>query len=102
MMKEGDAGTRLAGSAIVSFARSARADSDAALAMMLKDHANRALEIAGVYAFRGQFDEAFKWLDLAYTLKDPYLYSIKGEPTMKNLEKDSRYKAFLKKMNLPG
>jgi hypothetical protein len=33
--------------------------------------------------------------------KDPYLYSIKGEPTMKNLEKDSRYKAFLKKMNLP-
>jgi tetratricopeptide (TPR) repeat protein len=101
MLKEGDDGTRLAGSAIVSFARGAKADSDAALARMLKDHANRTFEIAGVYAFRGQSDEAFKWLDLAYTQKDPYLYSIRGEPTLKNLEKDPHYKAFLKRMNLP-
>jgi adenylate cyclase len=101
MMKEGDDGTRLAGSAIFHFARGAKADSDAALGQMLKDHANRPFEMAGVYAFRGQLDEAFKWLDLAYAQKDPYLYSIKGEPTMKNLEEDPRYKAFLKKMNLP-
>jgi TolB-like protein/thioredoxin-like negative regulator of GroEL len=101
MMKEEDEGARQAGSAIVAFARGAKADSDAALARMLKDHANRTFEIAGVYAFRGQSDEAFKWLDLAYTQKDPYLYSIKGEPTLKNLQEDTRYKAFLKKMNLP-
>jgi TolB-like protein/thioredoxin-like negative regulator of GroEL len=101
MMKEGDEGARLAGSAIVFFARGAKADSDAALARMLKDHANRTFEIAGVYAFRGQSDQAFKWLDLAYTQKDPYLHSIKGEPTLKNLEEDPRYKAFLRKMNLP-
>ena len=101
MMKEGDDGTRLAGSAIVYFAKGDKAKSDAALAQMLKERANRAFEIAGVYAFRGESDEAFKWLDRAYMQKDPYLYSIKGEPTLKNLEGDPRYKAFLKKMNLP-
>jgi TolB-like protein/thioredoxin-like negative regulator of GroEL len=100
-MKEEDEGSRLAGSAIVSFARGAKADSDIALARMITDNANRMFKIAGVYAFRGESDEAFKWLDLAYTQKDPYLYSIKGEPTLKKLEKDPRYKAFLKKMNLP-
>jgi TolB-like protein/thioredoxin-like negative regulator of GroEL len=100
VMKEGDEGTRLAGSAIVSFARGDKADSDAALARMLKDHANRSFEIARIYAFRGEPDEAFKWLDLAYSQKDPYLYSIKGEPILQNLEKDPRYNAFLKKMNL--
>jgi TolB-like protein len=101
VMKEGDEGARLAGSAIVSFAQGAKGDSDAALARMVRDHANRAFEISGIYAFRGQSDEAFKWLDLAYTQKDPYLYSIKGEPTLKNLERDPRLNAFLKKMNLP-
>jgi TolB-like protein len=101
VMKEGDESARLAGSAIVSFARGAKADSDAALARLVKDYTDRAFEISGVYAFRGESDEAFKWLDLAYTQKDPYLYSIKGEPTLKNLEGDPRYKAFLKKMNLP-
>jgi hypothetical protein len=64
-------------------------------------YANRPFEISGVYAFRGRSDEAFMWLDLAYTQRDPYLYSIKGEPTLKNLEVDPRYGAFLKKMNLP-
>jgi hypothetical protein len=37
----------------------------------------------------------------AYAQKDPYLCSIKGEATLKKLEGDPRYKAFLKKMNLP-
>jgi TolB-like protein/tetratricopeptide (TPR) repeat protein len=101
MMKEGDVGTQLAGSAIVYSATGAKAKSDAALEQLLKEHANRSFEIAGVYASRGQPDEAFKWLDLAYAQKDPFLYSIKGEPTTKNLEGDPRYKAFLKKMNLP-
>jgi TolB-like protein/Flp pilus assembly protein TadD len=99
--RENDEGLRLAGSAIVDFAMGAKADSDAALKQMLKSHSQRAYEIAGVYAFRGEIDEAFRWLDRAYIQKDPYLYSIKGNPMLKKLEADPRYKAFLKKMNLP-
>src|SRR5580692_9665571 len=99
--RENDEGLRLAGSAIVDFAVGAKADSDAALKQMLKTHAQRAYEIAGVYAFRGETDEAFQWLDRAYSQKDPYLVSIKGNPMLKKIESDPRYKAFLKKMNLP-
>jgi TolB-like protein len=57
--------------------------------------------IAWWFAYRGDRDEAFKWLERAYTLKDPCVYAIKGEPLMANLVADPRYKAFLRKMNLP-
>ncbi len=99
--KENDEGLRLAGIAIVEFAMGAKADSDASLKQMLRTHAERAYEIAGIYAFRGETDEAFRWLDRAYDQKDPYLYSIKGNPLLKKVEGDPRYKEFLKKMNLP-
>jgi TolB-like protein/Flp pilus assembly protein TadD len=101
MLQEGDEGTRLAGSAIVYFAVAHKAESDAALAQMLKSQANRPFDIAGVYAFRGESDETFKWLERAYARRDPFLCSIKGDPRMNKLEGDPRYKAFLKKMNLP-
>jgi hypothetical protein len=41
------------------------------------------------------------WLERAYAQKDVGLYAIKGDPPLKNLEGDPRFKAFLKKMNLP-
>jgi hypothetical protein len=53
------------------------------------------------YAFRGEPDEALRWLDRAYAQKDPGLYTVKGEPLLKNIEADPRLKAFLRKMNLP-
>jgi hypothetical protein len=33
--------------------------------------------------------------------KDPALIAIIGEPLLNNLANDPRYKAFLRKMNLP-
>ncbi len=70
---------------------------------MLKDQADGdALSIAEVYAFRGQSDEAMRWLERAYAQKDPYLsYSIKGDTLLKNIAGDPRYEAILRKMNLP-
>jgi adenylate cyclase len=99
--KENDEGLRLAGTAIVQFALNATVDSNAALEQMLKTHAQRSYEIAGIYAFRGATDEAFQWLNRAYSQKDPYLYSIKGNPMLKKIESDPRYGAFLTKMHLP-
>ena len=90
------------GLAIVYFALGRKADSDAALAGMLqKDAEGNASGIAEVYAFRGQTDEAMHWLERAYAQKDAYLYSVKRDSLLKNLENDPRYKAFLRKMNLP-
>jgi TolB-like protein len=101
MLKEKDDGARLLGSAMAYFALGRKADSDAALAQLLKTYSDHhRLGIAEVYAFRGESEEAFKWLDRAYAQKDFVLYRIKGEPLLENLADDPRYKAFLKKMNL--
>jgi|SRR5450631_3849855 tetratricopeptide (TPR) repeat protein len=90
------------GLALAYYAIGRKADADAALAVLIKEQADgNALDIAQVYAFRGQSDEAMHWLERAYTQKDPWLFQIKISWLMKSLESDPRYKAFLKKMNLP-
>jgi tetratricopeptide (TPR) repeat protein len=96
-----DAG-QLEGSAMVLFATKRKAESDAQLAEAIRvNGTDWPSGIAGVYAFRGEKDHAFEWLDRAYEARDEDLYMIKGDPLLKNLEDDPRYKAFLKKMNLP-
>jgi len=44
---------------------------------------------------------AFQWLERAYAQRDLSLNLIKGDPLLHKLEADPRYKAFLRKMNLP-
>ena len=58
-------------------------------------------QIAEVYAFRGESDKAFEWLERAYAQGDGGLSQMKGNPLLKSLERDLRYAAFLKKMRLP-
>jgi TolB-like protein/Flp pilus assembly protein TadD len=93
---------QLEGSAMVHFAAARKAESDAALTEAIRHNGTSwQSEIARVYAFRGEKDRAFEWLDKAYEARDEDLYAIKDDPLFKNLEGDPRYKAFLKKMNLP-
>jgi TolB-like protein len=93
---------QLEGSAMVDFAAGRKADSDARLAEAIRRNgASWASEIARVYAFRGERDHAFEWLERAYDGRDEDLYFMKDDPLFKNLESDPRYKAFLRKMNLP-
>ena len=74
-------------------------DADAALTRA--EAVDSMTNVAEVYAFRGQKAEAFKWLDKAYAQRDGGLYRLKSRPLLKNLEGDPRYKALLRKMNLP-
>jgi TolB-like protein/DNA-binding winged helix-turn-helix (wHTH) protein/Flp pilus assembly protein TadD len=92
---------RLTGSAMAYFALGRKAESDASLAQMLKSYADIPFGIATIYAFRSESDQAFKWLDRAYERKDQFLHRIKFAPEFDKLHDDPRYKAFLKKMNLP-
>ncbi|MGO9948153.1 MAG: tetratricopeptide repeat protein [Steroidobacteraceae bacterium] len=101
MLKEANDAPRMGGSSMAYFAMGAKADSDAALAAMLNKDAPYPYLIAQVYAFRGESDEAFTWLDRAYAQKDPSLVLVKSQPMFSKLEGDARYKAFLRKMNLP-
>ena len=56
--------------------------------------------IATGYAYRGEVDRAFEWLDRAYRQHDDALERIKGHPLLKNLQSDPRYAVLLRKMRL--
>jgi TolB-like protein/Flp pilus assembly protein TadD len=101
MMKDTQEAARLGGSAMAYFAQGQRADSDAALAEMVEHEANHPYFIAQTYAYRGETEEALKWLDRAYVQKDPSLALLKSQERFMKLDGDPRYKTFLKKMNLP-
>jgi TolB-like protein/Flp pilus assembly protein TadD len=100
--KETVDGARLGGSAMAYFALGSKADSDAALRQTINSHASRPFLIARVYGFRGEPEEALKWLERAYAQKDTTLTIIKGDRAFRKIEGDPRYKAFLRKMNLPS
>ena len=102
MRQEAPDSGRDSGLASVYHAMGRKAESDAALARVTKERGGDvAFEIAQAHAYRGEADQAFAWLDRAYDQKDVELYWIKGDRLLKSLEQDPRYKAFLRKMNLP-
>ncbi len=89
--------------ALTYYALGRKKESDAALReLVMKYHASNAFEIATIYAFRNQTDEAFEWLDRAYAQRDPSLMSTKMDPLLKSLHNDPRFAALLKKLNLPN
>jgi hypothetical protein len=89
--------------ALTYYALGRKKESDAALReLMMKYHASNAFEIATIYAFRNQTDEAFEWLDRAYAQRDPSMMTTKVEPLLKSLHNDPRFAALLKKLNLPN
>jgi TolB-like protein/DNA-binding winged helix-turn-helix (wHTH) protein/Tfp pilus assembly protein PilF len=89
--------------ALTYYALGRKKESDAALTeLMMKHHASNAFEIATIYAFRNQTDEAFEWLERAYAQRDASMMSTKVEPLLKSLHHDPRFAALLKKLNLPN
>ena len=102
VQQEGNEEFRLAILPIVLQAVGRRADADEALkALTTKYAGSEAYSLATIYAYRNIPDLAFEWLDRAYQPKDLGRMEIVGEPLFKNIKSDPRYKAFLRKMNLP-
>lgn len=60
-----------------------------------------AYQIAEIYAWRGETDKAFEWLERAFAQNDGGLSFIKADPLMKPLQSDPRFPAFLHKLGLP-
>jgi adenylate cyclase len=93
---------RDAGSVVAYEALRRPRDAEAALARLKTDNTGRwPFGLAIAYAALNRSEQAFEALDLAYTTRDASLWAIKGHPYLRPLERDSRYKAFLRKMNLP-
>jgi TolB-like protein/DNA-binding winged helix-turn-helix (wHTH) protein/Tfp pilus assembly protein PilF len=92
---------KLEGEAMVYHALGHEQDSNAALAEFIaKNDTDAAYQVAQVYAFRGESDKSFEWLERAYKQRDGGLSGIKTDPLFKNLHHDPRYTELLKKMRL--
>jgi hypothetical protein len=102
MQKEPHEGWRLWGLAMLHHAMGNSTEADLAVRKLIQKYPNEmAYQIADVYAYQGKIDAAFEWLERAYRQNDTGLQAIKGDPLLKNLKRDPRMFAFLKKMNLP-
>jgi len=62
---------------------------------------NGAFQIAVVYAYRGEIDKAFEWLELAYESRDAGLIQMLHFPFFKPLHQDPRWNTLLDKMGFP-
>ena len=60
-----------------------------------------AFQIAEIYAWRGEKDQAFAWLDRAYAQRDGGMTRVRTDPLLDSLRTDPRYRAILGKMKLP-
>ncbi len=93
---------RTTGTAMVEFTRGNEAASKAALAKMEKDYTiGFAFQIAQVYAWRGEKDKAFEWLDRSYDIHDAGLVRLPYDPAVDPLRSDPRFAALVKKMGFP-
>lgn len=98
MEREPEAIWRMYGLALAYHALGRKKEADAALAELVKRfHADAPFQIAEVYAFRGESDRVFKWLERAYAQRDSGLMEVNGDPLLKDFRRDLRYAAFLKK-----
>jgi TolB-like protein/Flp pilus assembly protein TadD len=93
---------RLPGLALAYYALDRTAEADAAIRKveMLAEPGD-AYSVAQIHAYRGERDQAFDWLTRAFKERITDCGGVKLDPLLKNLRSDPRYKAFLKKMNLP-
>ncbi len=88
--------------AIVYYALGRKKEADEKLVEFIKKFQYvGAYQVAEIYAYRNERDKAFEWLERAYRQRDAGCVAIKGDPLMRNIFKDPRYTAFLKKMKLP-
>ena len=90
----------------MALAQQARGDAvaaDAALNALIAGHSDdMSFQIAAVYAFRGDADKTFEWLDRAYEKRDPGVMAIIDNPFTRELRSDPRFAAFCKKVGLPS
>jgi Flp pilus assembly protein TadD len=79
-----------------------RSEADRAIALAEQKWGNgMAWNIACFYGSRNDSEQAFRWLERAYSQHDGGMSELKVEPMLKSLHRDPRYKLLLHKLNLP-
>jgi TolB-like protein/Flp pilus assembly protein TadD len=90
---------KMIGLPMAYYALGRKADSDAALAALIaKYEKDGSYNIAYVYAYRGETDKAFEWLDKAVEYGDSGLGVVTTENLFDKIHTDPRWLAFLHKI----
>lgn len=101
--QEPDKGWKLFGEALAYYRLGRAHDSDAALQRLIVTGGEPwACQIAQIYAYRGERNKAFEWLDRAYQLHDGGLPYMKVDFILRSLKEDPRYANLLDRMHLPA
>ncbi len=79
------------------------ADAEAALRELQDlEGDSAAYQYAEIFAQRGDPNQALSWLETAFRLRDPGLYSIKTDPLLDPLRKEPRFQAIMRELKLPN
>jgi tetratricopeptide (TPR) repeat protein len=90
---------KMIGLPLAYYALGRKADSDAALAaLIVKAEKDGPCNIASVYAYRGEADQAFAWLDKGIEYGDGGLGEIVSDNMFDNIHADPRWLPFLRKI----
>ncbi|MGA7538071.1 MAG: tetratricopeptide repeat protein [Steroidobacteraceae bacterium] len=90
--------SRLVGLALAYHRLGQKAPSDAALTTLIAKYAkDNPYDIASVYAYRGEADPAFTWLDKAMQAADANLPLVQLDPLLGKLHSDTRWLPLLRK-----
>jgi len=90
---------RLLGLVLARHAQGLQVECGAALKELIERHgASSPCQVATAYAFCGEPEPAFDWLDRAYAACDPRLVEVRDDPMLRRLHQHPRWKSFLAKM----
>jgi adenylate cyclase len=73
----------------------------AALAALVAQSAGSEFQVAETYAFFGETDKSFEWLERSRTLHDPGIIWSRRDPLLASIVGDPRYRAFLQQVGMP-
>ena len=76
------------------------AAANAAMTELVAQSKGSEFQVAEAYAYFGDTDQAFHWLERAHTQHDPGLMIVRRDPLLKSLERDPRYAVFLASIGL--
>ena len=92
----------LYGRNFIQFALGHTMEADALFVEFLEKYGETdSANVADLYAFRGDYDLSFEWLNKAFETKDPVLLEALTYPAFKPMYKDSRWRDLIRKMGLP-
>ena len=83
------------------FAAGRHADAQAALTWLVQHSAGGEFQVAEAYAYFGQPEKSFEWLERARVQHDPGIIWARGDPLFASIAADPRFAAFLKAVNMP-